>query len=198
MSSQELMAWRRRMRRRVTDSDSDSEGAWPSTVSIVGDEDDDDERVRGTKRIGFLLILLLLVLDLTLIKLLLLGKQAETWGALKMEMGSSSNSVILLTDTVTAFITAFFLFWTSKFLELTRVTQHNNNNNRQRWRLRRELRKYVWFIDRKIEFDTPSSSSSSYTSLVLPTLLSSNLSFSFFYLYTPILARASWEIYNLC
>lgn len=40
-----------------------------------------------------------------------------------MEMGSSSNSVILLTDTVTAFITAFFLFWTSKFLELTRVTQ---------------------------------------------------------------------------
>lgn len=26
-----------------------------------------------------------------------------------MEMGSSTNSVILLTDTVTAFITAFFL-----------------------------------------------------------------------------------------
>lgn len=74
------MAWRRRMRRRVTDSDSDSdsEGAWPSTVSIVRDEDDDDERVRGTKRIGFLLILLLPVLDLTLIKLLLSGKQAET------------------------------------------------------------------------------------------------------------------------
>jgi len=40
-----------------------------------------------------------------------------------MEMGSSSNSVILLTDTVTAFITAFFLFWTSKFSELTQVTQ---------------------------------------------------------------------------
>lgn len=40
-----------------------------------------------------------------------------------MEMGSSSNSAILLTDTVTAFITAFFLFWTSRFLELTQVTQ---------------------------------------------------------------------------
>lgn len=43
-----------------------------------------------------------------------------------MEMGSSSNSAILLTDTVTAFITAFFLFWTSRFLELTQVIQINS------------------------------------------------------------------------
>ena len=48
-----------------------------------------------------------------------------------MEMGSSSNSVILLTDTVTAFITAFFLFWTSKFLELTRVTQQQQQQQQQ-------------------------------------------------------------------
>ena len=53
-----------------------------------------------------------------------------------MEMGSSSNSVILLTDTVTAFITAFFLFWTSKFLELTRVTQQQQQQQQQQTTLK--------------------------------------------------------------
>lgn len=47
--SQELSACRSRMRRRAIESD--SEGAWPSTVSIIR-----DDRAAKRKRLGFLLL----------------------------------------------------------------------------------------------------------------------------------------------